>query len=110
MRRPLILVEDDRLDPDTLDLCPPGSDAFDIVACTGPSSATEECPLVMNGVCPHGFPDVVVTALSPDNEWRTSVANAWEQDGVPVVRVAPDESLAWPAHVGAAIAAFYAEP
>ncbi|HEX4905082.1 MAG TPA: hypothetical protein VFU93_06505, partial [Acidimicrobiales bacterium] len=65
-RRPLVLIEDDTLDTDVLDPSPPGSSAFDIVICTGPHGTDEECPLVMDGCCPHGRPDVVVSALSPE--------------------------------------------
>ena len=97
----MILVEDDALDTDVLDLSPPGSDVFDIVVCTGPRDAAEPCPLVMDGTCPAGRPDVVVSALSPDNPWSHSVQAAWRLDDVPVVQ--PTSPLTWPAHIGAAL-------
>jgi hypothetical protein len=105
-RRPRILVEDDSLDPSTLDLSPPGSSAFEILVCTGPDHAAEPCPLVLDGMCPLGRPDVVVSALGDGNPWQASVRAAWEHEGVRVAIVHPDESpLVWPAHVGAAIRA-----
>ena len=100
-RRPLILVEDDSLDTDVLDLSPPHSDVFDIVICNGPNSAAEECPMVMDGECPAGRPDVVVSALSEDNAWSHAVQAAWRLDGVPVAR--PTTPLTWPEHIGAAL-------
>lgn len=104
-RRPLVLVEDDSIDMTTLDLTPDCADAFDIVVCSGPDSVQDRCPLVMSGHCPVGVPDVVVSALGPMNEWRTSVACAWQLEGVPVVRVDPDDRPAWPAHLGLAVQA-----
>jgi hypothetical protein len=102
--RPMIIVEDDTLDPATMDLNVAGSGPFEIVACTGPTSAAEPCPLVVDGTCPVGRPDVVVSALSPDNPWAGSVRAAWRDAGVPVVEVAADDQvLVWPAHIGAAI-------
>ena len=106
-RRPLVLIEDDALDTDVLDLSPPGSGAFDIVICSGPHDAGEECPLVMEGTCPAGRPDVVVSALSTDNPWSHSVQAAWRLDGVPVAR--PTTPLTWPEHIGAALRALGAE-
>jgi hypothetical protein len=101
--RPLVLVEDDTLDPATLDLSPPGAAALDIVVCTGPDGL-EYCPLVADGFCPLGTPDVVVSNLSAANPWAASVQAAWAERGVPVVTASEDEPpLTWPAHVGAAI-------
>ena len=102
-RRPLLLIEDDSLDPTTLDLSPPGSSAVDIVVCTGPERA-DYCPLVADGFCPVGSPDVVVSNLSEANPWSASVRAAWREAGVPLVTPKPDEPpLVWPAHIGAAI-------
>ena len=103
VRRPLVLVEDDALDLSTLDLSPPGAAAFDIVVCTGPAG-DDRCPLVMDGYCPVGTPDVVVSNLSASNPWAPSVRAAWTEAGVPVVDADDSEPLLeWPAHVGAAI-------
>lgn len=103
MHRPLVLIEDDGLDVSTLDLSPPGATALDIVVCTGPDSSAW-CPLVADGSCPVGTPDVVVSNLSPTNPWARSVRAAWAEAGVPVVtRRADEPPLVWPAHVGAAI-------
>ena len=102
-RRPLVLVEDDALDLSTLDLSPPGASALDIVVCTGPDGS-DRCPLVVDGYCPAGTPDVVVSNLSERNPWARSVRAAWVEAGVAVVPVEDDEGpLRWPAHVGAAI-------
>jgi hypothetical protein len=104
--RPRILVEDDTLDPTTLDLSPAGFDSFDIITCTGPASG-EVCPFVMDHGCPAGTPDVVVSALSPDHPWAEAVRAAWEREGVPVAPT--DGPLEWPAHIGAAIRVFFPE-
>jgi len=103
IRRPLVLVEDDALDLSTLDLSPPGASAFDIVVCSGPDGR-EYCPLVADGFCPVGTPNVVVSNLSEANPWARSVRAAWAETGVPVVTAADaGTKLEWPAHVGAAI-------
>lgn len=105
--RPLLLIEDDSLDPTTLDLSPPGSTAMDIVICTGPDGS-EYCPLVADEYCPLGTPDVVVSNLSDANPWSASVRAAWRERGVPVVTPQEDEPpLVWPAHIGAAIRAHW---
>jgi hypothetical protein len=76
-----------------------------VVACTGPHDEREVCPLVTDGHCPLGRPDVVVTAL--DGPWDRSVLAAWTETGTPlvdardVVTTDPAERLAH--HVGAAL-------
>lgn len=97
-----VLVEDPALDLDALRGVA-ATNGIDVVACTGPRSPAEPCPLVLDGACPAGRPDVVVCALGP--EWRPSVEAAWRQTGVPVVSVADGQLLPWPAHVGAALQA-----
>jgi hypothetical protein len=52
---------------------------FDVTACAGPASDTEECPLVMDGSCPLGHFDVVVGALQ--GPWAASVRAAWAETG-----------------------------
>jgi hypothetical protein len=101
-RRPLVLVEDPFLDPDVLDLSPPGCTAFDVVVCTGPTGS-ETCPLVLDGTCPVGAPDLVVSAFAADHPWAVPVRAAWEQLGVVVAT--PDQPILWPSHLGVAIAA-----
>jgi hypothetical protein len=106
-RRPRILVEDDTIDLDVLDLTPPGSSAFEVIVCVGPDGP-ESCPLVTDGVCPMGRPDVVVSSFSADNPWGRCVRAAWEADGVPVAHVGAGEGpLVWPAHLGAAVRTLY---
>ena len=100
-RRPLVLVEDDGLDPHAIDMGVAAALGVDVVVCSGPAGCGDVCPLVMDGTCPAGRPDVVVTALS--SEWHTSVENAWRAEGVPVVR--PPSPLVWPEHLGAALTA-----
>lgn len=102
MRRPLVLVEDDSLDLATLDLSPRGSTALDIVVCNGPEGR-EYCPLVADGFCPVGTPDVVVANLSDANPWARSVRAAWAEAGVHVVNPTATTPLVWPAHIGEAI-------
>ena len=99
-RRPLVIVEDDGLDPHAIDIGVADALGVDVVVCNGPSGG-EVCPLVMDGTCPAGRPDVVVTALT--GEWHTSVENGWRAEGVPVVR--PPSPLVWPEHLGAALTA-----
>ena len=89
-RRPLLLVESDQLSGARP---VPG---FDVIVCSGPESGADTCPLVLDGACPVGKPDVVVCSLGDD--WRRPVAAAWRQEGVPVVTGAAD----WPACVGGA--------
>jgi hypothetical protein len=98
-----VLVEDDTLDLATIDLTPPGSSAMDIVICTGPDSR-DYCPLVADGYCPAGYPDVVVSNLTAGNPWAASVRGAWADAGIAVATPREGEApLTWPAHVGAAI-------
>ena len=107
-RRPFVLVEDDGFDLDVLDLSPPGADAFDVVVCTGPG-ADEVCPLVTEGACPFGRPDVVVHALDDLHPWSHSILAAWAEQDVPVaMQPAGAPPLRWPAHVGAAIVESFA--
>jgi hypothetical protein len=97
--RPLVLVEDDRVDLDSIDVLAAAGLGVDVVVCSGPTACGDVCPLVLDGDCPVGRPDVVVCGLS--GEWRPSVENAWRAEGVPVVSV--DGPLTWPSHVGAAL-------
>lgn len=106
MRRPLVVVEDDALDLSTLDLTPPGATALDIVVCNGPTGP-ECCPLVADGSCPLGAPDVVVANLSAAHPWAPSVRAAWAETGAPVVTAEDTGPLVWPAHVGAAMIAIW---
>ena len=100
----MIFVEDDTLDLDVLDLSPRGATGFDVVACTGPHGPDEVCPLVMDGTCPAGRPDVVVSALSSSNPWARSVRAAWALEGVPIASASDgDARLTWPEHIGAAL-------
>ena len=82
-RRPVMLIEDDSDDLSYIDKSSILAAGFDLVICSGPASAHDECPLVMEGSCPAGRPDVVVCDLH--GEWRRSVERAWCLEGVPVV-------------------------
>ena len=60
--RPLrVLIEDPALVAD--DLATPTA-AIDVTACSGPCDERELCPLVMDGRCPLGPCDIVVSALT----------------------------------------------
>ena len=85
-RRPIMLIEDDSQDLSYIDKDRILAAGFDLVVCSGPASVHEECPLVMDGVCPAGRPDVVVCDLQ--GEWRRSVERAWCLEGVPVTSTA----------------------
>lgn len=78
-RRLRILIEDPQLLQ--ADLPPPGP-ALDLTVCGGPCG-DEVCPLVLDGACPLGPCDAVVTAL--DGVWARSVQAAWERTATPVV-------------------------
>ena len=99
-RRPVVLIEDDRADLSPIDKSTILAAGFDLVICSGPSSVHEECPLVMDGACPAGRPDVVVCDLQGD--WRPSVEAAWRLDGVPVTST--DQGTG---HTGAAMLALF---
>jgi len=96
-----VLIEDPLLADAELPR-PPGP--VELTVCSGPRGTAETCPLVMDGNCPHGPFDVVVTAL--DGPWARSVRAAWDQTSTPVVdarqldETDPDRRLAH--HLGAA--------
>jgi hypothetical protein len=95
-----VLIEDPALLSGALDA--PGG--FEVVACSGPRDA-DVCPLVMDGTCPLGPCDVVVTTLA--GPWARSVRAAWQEAGAVVVDtvdvVAADPNARLSHHVGAAI-------
>ena len=99
--RPLrIVIEDPALL--LADVHPAG--AFEITMCSGPCEG-DVCPLVMDGSCPLGPCDLVVSAL--EGPWAHSVHAAWEETGTPVVDARgvttedPEARVAH--HVGAAL-------
>lgn len=101
--RPLrVLIEDPALIVD--DLATPTA-AIDITACSGPCDEREVCPLVMDGSCPLGPCDVVVSALT--GPWARSVRAAWAETSTPVVDAigltATDPAERLHHHIGAAI-------
>ena len=107
--RPLrVLIEDSQLVTHRADAVT----GMDITVCGGPGSEHETCPLVMDGHCPLGPFDVVVSAL--DGQWARSVSAAWAETPTPVIdardfaSVDPDERLAH--HLGAAVQALWASP
>lgn len=95
-----VLIEDPVLLGRALD-APAG---FELVACAGPRDA-EVCPLVVDGTCPLGPCDVVVTALA--GPWARSVRAAWQEAGAVLVDTgglaAADPNARLNHHVGAAI-------
>jgi hypothetical protein len=107
IRRPLVLVEDERLELGEVASAELGHLGVDVVVCTGPHTG-ETCPLVVDGACSLGRPDLVVCAI--DGEWRTSVESAWRAEGVTVAAIDPADRPAWPAHLGAAISQAFAPP
>ena len=84
---------------------PDVSIALDVTSCGGPRDEHETCPLVMDGSCPLGPFDIVVSAL--DGPWARCVHAAWRETGTPVIDATdlttsdPDERLA--KHLGAAL-------
>jgi hypothetical protein len=100
--RPLrILIED----PTLVTQAPNHSMAVDITTCSGPRDDRDTCPLVMDGRCPLGPFDVVVTALR--GPWARCVRAAWAETNTPLIDAGglatpdPDERFAH--HVGAAL-------
>ena len=83
---------------------------MDITICSGPGSDREVCPLVVDGACPVGSCDVVVSSL--EGPWAAPVAQAWRYEGVLVTRATPDASSApaqrFDGFVGEAVRALYA--
>lgn len=79
-----ILIEDPALADAQLPTPPPPAPApVELTVCSGPRDGNETCPLVMDGTCPHGPFDVVVTALH--GPWAPSICAAWHQSRTPVV-------------------------
>ena len=79
--RPLrILIEDPDLHLASCQGAPETTLGFEITVCTGPACDAEECPLVMDGSCPVGDVDVVVSALG--GPWSRSVRAAWAETGI----------------------------
>ena len=74
------LIEDAALSVD--DLATPTA-AIDVTACSGPRDERDVCPLVMEGTCPLGPCDIVLSALN--GLWAPSVRAAWAQTSTPMV-------------------------
>jgi hypothetical protein len=79
--------------------------AIEVTASSGPRDEREVCPLVMDGTCPLGPCDIVVSALV--GPWAPSVRAAWAQTSTPIVD-ATDPAATDPAqrlhyHLGAAL-------
>jgi hypothetical protein len=75
-----VLIEDPLLAGEDL---PVPRAPVEVTVCSGPCAIDETCPLVMDGSCPHGPFDVVVSALG--GPWARSVCAAWGQTPTPVV-------------------------
>lgn len=69
-----VLVEDPAVADAQL---PPPPAPVELTVCSGPRDSNETCPLVMDGTCPHGPFDIVVSALH--GPWAPSVCAAWHQ-------------------------------
>jgi hypothetical protein len=106
--RPLrVIIEDPALIVDDL-AAPTG--AIEVTACSGPCDEREVCPLVMDGTCPLGPCDIVVSAL--EGPWAPSVRAAWAHSPTPMVD-ATDLAVTDPAqrlhhHIGAALQRLWA--
>ena len=75
-----VLIEDAALSVDNL--ATPTA-AIDVTACSGPRDERDVCPLVMEGTCPLGPCDIVLSALN--GLWAPSVRAAWAQTSTPMV-------------------------
>jgi hypothetical protein len=102
-----VLIEDPALVVG--DLATPSS-AIEVRACGGPCDEREECPLVMDGACPLGPCDIVVSALK--GPWAPSVRAAWAETSTPMVDAtdlaATDPTKRLHHHIGAAIQRLWA--
>ena len=106
--RPLrVIIEDPALIVD--DLATPTA-AIEVTACGGPRDEQEVCPLVMDGTCPLGPCDIVVSALK--GPWAPSVRAAWAETSTPMVDAtgltATDPTERLHHHIGAAIQRLWA--
>ena len=81
-------------------LARPGTDV-EVVVCDGPCVG-EACPLLVDGTCPLGRFDAVVTAL--DTPWGHAIARAWRTTGTPVIDAreldTPDAAARLARHLG----------
>jgi hypothetical protein len=97
-----VLIEDPALIVDDLET--PAA-AIDVTVCGGPRDEREVCPLVMDGSCPLGPCDIVVSAL--EGSWAPSVRAAWAETSTPMVDArdlaATDPTERLHHHIGAAI-------
>jgi len=75
-----VLIEDPTLIVE--DLATPTA-AIEVTACSGPRDEHELCPLVMDGTCPLGPCNIVVSAVT--EPWAPSVRAAWVQTSTPIV-------------------------
>jgi hypothetical protein len=102
-----VLIEDAALSVDNL--ATPTA-AIDVTACSGPRDERDVCPLVMDGTCPLGPCDIVLSALN--GLWAPSVRAAWAQTSTPKVdatdlaAIGPTERLHH--HINAAIQRLWA--
>jgi hypothetical protein len=96
-----VLVED----PKVADVSSDPHVGIEVTICSGPPDVTETCPLVLEGSCPLGPFDVVVSALQ--GPWARCVHAAWTEtdtsvvDGRPCAVTDPVERLDH--HVGLAL-------
>jgi hypothetical protein len=74
----------------------------DVTICSGPEPGHDSCPLVADGHCPAGRPDVVVHTMGGD--WSGAVSAAWRELGVQVVDAG---DVAWPTQVGLGVGAIF---
>lgn len=106
-RRLRVLIEDPALIVE--DLATPTA-AIEVTACSGPRDEHEVCPLVMDGTCPLGPCDIVVSALT--GPWAPSVRAAWARTATPMVDAtdlaATDPTERFHHHIGAAIQRLWA--
>lgn len=84
-----VLVEDSTMCSVAPDLDVPSG--VEVTLCSGPATASDPCPLVLDGWCPAGRPDVVVCAI--DGPWAPAVRAAWALESVPVVEAPAGTSL-----------------
>lgn len=88
MRPMRIVIEDRELAGATFADC--DTSGVDVKICSGPDSERDVCPLVLDGRCPLGRADVVVSSVT--GPWQRSVQRAWELEGVPFVHTEREPS------------------
>jgi len=82
---------------------------IEVAVCSGPHDETKPCPLVVDGACPFGDCDIVVSAL--DGPWAEPVRRAWAAANVVLTtgsgHMSASTEDAFDTYLGAGLLALY---